>query len=100
MPPDVVSKPLNSNENSRGAEFLSKRYPEKLAQAFGYTPVEFAQQFAIVQKELSHYFLNGENILPMRYWIKKRLFGVMVELDHLFVMAAGTKSAPSAVEGE
>ena len=43
MPPDIVSKRLNSNDNSRGAEFLSKRYPEKLAQAFGCTLTEFAQ---------------------------------------------------------
>jgi hypothetical protein len=36
----------------------------------------------------------------MRHGIKNRLFEVMAELDHLFVVAAGTKPAPSATEGE
>lgn len=96
VPAGIISESLDGYDNSRNTGFLAKDEFEIFRQAFGCALAELAQQLTIIQKELSQYFGNGENILPMRYGIKDSLFEMMTKLNHFFVIVGWTEPAATA----
>ncbi len=83
----IVTECLYCYYDTWDTMFLSHANPKKLCQTLCRTLTEFAQQFSIIEEELSQDLRNGKNVLTKGDWIKNRFLEVMAELDHLLGMA-------------
>jgi hypothetical protein len=95
MPSRVISERLNGHDDSRNTGFLTKGELEEFRQTFYSTLAELAQKFAVIEKESSQDFGDGEDILPVGYRIKNRFLEMVAELDQLLGMAGGAKPSSS-----
>lgn len=72
VPSRVISERLNGHDDTWNTGFLAKGELEEFRQTFYSTLAELAQKFAVIEKESSQDFGDGEDILPVGYRIKNR----------------------------